>query len=272
MSRWLFLFMIINFGSMFVQELIIRLIVFIPAMILILVKPIQQDQTYHSFACDGSHFRCGCYKINNWQNVLSNIPFLVGSIFGLWLLFFKDLDFLSEWEHNVWCIIYLSFALVGFGSAYYHWRPTDDRLAWDRAPMTIGFMSFVSLTIHERMSIPMGQNIGSTILFPSIIIGILATVYGHCFNDLRAYAIVSVFFPMIVTPLIIYMFDTKYTHNQLMLYVCFWYLLAKFCEAYDHQIWNMTSKWISGHTLKHIFAGIIPFQLGYMLQVRHIIN
>lgn len=251
---------------------IISLILFISAVLFIVVRPIEQDKRYHNFASDGKQLSGCC--VSNWKNVMSNIPFLIGNVMGIMILEFGDPVFQIEWEKDAWKIIFMSFMLVGFGSAYYHWKPNDNRLVWDRVPMTIGFMSFFSLTSQERIGNYFRTNfdleIGKTIIIPMIVIGILDTVYSHIHNDLRGYILVGVILPTIITPMTIIYFDVGYTENQHQLYTCLWYLLAKLCEEYDKVIWKFSSQWISGHTLKHLVAGMIPFQLGYMLLTRSI--
>lgn len=37
-----------------------------------------------------------------------------------------------------------------------------------------------------------------------------------------------------------------------------WYVLAKICEALDKYIYKWTNNTVSGHTLKHLFAAIVP--------------
>lgn len=237
------------------------------------VKPIRQDLKYHNFA-DGRSLRlCGCAKVQNWQNVLSNVPFLVGCAVGLVTLQDNRIPFVSEWERDVgWPTLFVGIGLVSFGSAYYHWSPSNATLAWDRAPMTIAFMSLISILMEERMGEYFRQEhgiaIGSITIFPFIAIGLSSVIYWHCYDDLRPYVVIGLFLPMLVAPLIMLTFEGKYTGNGHQLCGAAWYLLAKVCEEFDKQIYAATSEAVSGHTLKHLFASLITFQLSYMLLTR----
>jgi hypothetical protein len=51
-----------------------------------------------------------------------------------------------------WLVFFAGIFLTAFGSGYYHLRPDNESLAWDRLTMTIGFMSFVAIVIGELMS------------------------------------------------------------------------------------------------------------------------
>jgi hypothetical protein len=37
------------------------------------------------------------------------------------------------------------------------------------------------------------------------------------------------------------------------------YALAKICEHFDHQIFQLSAHWVSGHTLKHLVASLVIF-------------
>ena len=237
------------------------------------VKPIEQDLNYHNFADGRPLPLCGCGQVQNWQNVLSNVPFFIGSIVGLLTLQRDDLVFVSEWERTVgWPTLFIGIGLVSFGSGYYHWSPSNATLAWDRAPMTIAFMALLSILADERMGEyfqkEFGVAIGAVTIFPAVAVGLGSVIYWHFVDDLRPYVIVGLVLPMFVAPLIMLTFPGKYTGNEHQLGSAGWYLLAKVCEELDKQIFVATRKAVSGHTLKHLFASFITFQLCYMLMTR----
>ena len=47
-----------------------------------------------------------------------------------------------------------------------------------------------------------------------------------------------------------------------------WYLVAKVTEHFDKQIFQLTGKRISGHTIKHLAAALTPVSLAMMLAAR----
>src|SRR5258708_1963065 len=101
-----------------------------------------QDSRYHNFA-DQRHL----LGIPNFWNVISNAPFLVVGVLGLWaLLFGRPTGILPELKAG-YVAFFLGTALVAFGSSYYHLRPDNETLFWDRLPMTIAFMSFFAVVI-----------------------------------------------------------------------------------------------------------------------------
>jgi Ca2+/Na+ antiporter len=210
------------------------------------IKPIPQSQEYHLFAD-----RLTFFSIPNFWNVISNLPFLIIGGFGI-------VSVLNSQKINllklsfIW--FFLGIILTGFGSAYYHYNPNDETLVWDRLPMTISFMSFLSIIISEFINIEFGEKV----LYPFLIIGISSIVYWIYLKDLRPYVLIQ-FLPISMIPIILFL-----SKNNLKLKKYFWmilvaYIIAKFLESYDLFIYTTTYKIISGHTLKHFAAAIAPF-------------
>ena len=183
--------------------------------------------------------------------MISNLPFVIIGSLGL-----KNV--LSSLKGNslklsfIW--FFIGIILTGFGSAYYHFNPNDTTLIWDRLPMTISFMSFLSIIISEFIDVHFGKKA----LFPFLIIGVLSIGYWVVFQDLRMYVLVQ-FLPISLIPIILFL-----SKNNLKLKKYFWliliaYIVAKFLESYDLFIYSTTYNLISGHTLKHFAAAIAPY-------------
>ncbi len=58
-----------------------------------------------------------------------------------------------------------------------------------------------------------------------------------------------------LTPILFFLVHSEY---KMGLCIAF-YILAKICEKYDKQIFELTFKNVSGHTIKHLIAGIGMF-------------
>ncbi|KAG6792522.1 hypothetical protein POTOM_001673 [Populus tomentosa] len=209
-------------------------------IILMVVTPaIPQSQEYHNFADQRDLF----FGIPNTLNVVSNFPFLVIGVIGL-----------------VLCV-----AAVAFGSGYYHLKPDDDRLVWDRLPMTIAFTSIVAIFILERID----ERKGTVSIIPLLLAGVISIAYWRFFDDLRPYAVVQ-FVPCIAIPIMAILLPPMYTHSLYWLWAAGFYLLAKVEEAADKPIYKWTHHIVSGHTLKHLCAAMVPVFLTLMLAKRSI--
>ncbi|KAI9103640.1 hypothetical protein K1719_023263 [Acacia pycnantha] len=214
-------------------------------LLLMMVTPrIPQPQNYHDFA-DKRKF----FGIPNAPDVISNFPFLVIGLIGLRLCnhgnYFK---ISSQGERWGWMSFYVGMISVAFGSSYYHLKPNDDRLVWDRLPMTVGAASILAIFIIERIDEKKGTML-------------------H--QDLRLYGLFQ-FVPCIAIALIGILVPSKYTHSTYWLWAAGFYLLARMGEATDRVTFKLTFHTVSGHTIKHLSAFMIPVVLALMLAKRNI--
>ncbi|KAK6805322.1 hypothetical protein RDI58_003107 [Solanum bulbocastanum] len=231
-------------------------------IVLMIVTPaIPQSQEYHNFA-DQRKF----LGIPNALNVVSNFPFLVIGLIGLVLCHHGNYFKLSlQGELWGWTCFYIGVAAVAFGSAYYHLKPNDARLVWDRLPMTVAFTSIIGIFIIERID----ERKGTVFLIPLILAGVVSIMYWRFFDDLRPYAAVQ-FVPCLAIPLMAILLPPMYTHSTYWLWAAGFYLLAKIEEAADKPIYNWSYHIVSGHTVKHLCAAMVPVFLTLMLAKRDI--
>ena len=87
--------------------------------------------------------------IPNFLDVVSNAGFLLVGLVGLWWLAAgrrtsTPAGFTQSSERWAYGVFFLGVILTGFGSAWYHWQPSDATLVWDRLPMTLVFMSVLA--------------------------------------------------------------------------------------------------------------------------------
>jgi hypothetical protein len=226
------------------------------------LPPIPQDPNYHAFA-DGRKI----LGIPNFLNVVSNVPFLLVGTLGLWLVLRHDAvgpdgPLLERAERWPLVVLFAGVLLTAFGSAYYHLAPDNDRLVWDRLPMTVAFMGFFASMIGERIDV----RAGTWLLWPLVSLGCASVINWHLTEqrgagDLRLYGFV-VFYPLVMIPLLLSLFPARYTRSGDVIVALGWYLLAKLMELgiMDHAMFNM-GQVVSGHTLKHLSAALGAYWL-----------
>src|SRR5579871_2800475 len=122
-----------------VQLIVILAIIGVVASLVL--PPLKQPQSYHHFADEREFF-----GIPNFWNVISNGGFLVVGVWGLGLVCFTSARkyFIDPFERWAYAMFFFGVLLTCLGSGYYHLKPADATLVWDRLPMTIGFMSMLS--------------------------------------------------------------------------------------------------------------------------------
>ena len=192
--------------------------------------PIPQDPAYHRFADTR-----GFLGIPRFGDVVSNVPFLVVGLAGVWLVGARgrvlrdapaeapaSLDdprgagpvFFDVVERRAWLFLFAAVALVALGSGYYHWDPTSARLVWDRLPITLVFMTFTAIQVMERM----GTRAGARLLLPLLAAGIASIVWWQVTEslgrgDLRPYAVIQ-YFPFLLIPLMLALIPPRYTGRR----------------------------------------------------------
>lgn len=212
--------------------------------------PVPQDLEYHLF--DDSRTILG---VPNFWNIISNIPFLVVGVIGLYKILAANKLQISEDFKAAYLLLFLSLSLVAFGSGYYHLSPDNETLVWDRLPMTIGFMSLFTIIIYEFIS----TSFAKKMLVPVILTGFASVIYWQLTEkqnagDLRFYLLIQ-FLPIFLTPVILLFFRSKYSHTNAYWWLLLAYVAAKIFEAYDKSIYD-TLGFISGHSLKHLSAAL----------------
>jgi hypothetical protein len=166
-----------------------------------------------------------------------------------------------------WFTFFLGVSIVSFGSAYYHWHPSDNSLVWDRLPMTVGFiglfMAIVSESVHPKL--------GTIMLLPGLMLGAGSVIYWHFYNDLRFYAWVQ-YAPLLIVPALLALFPRQYSHSYMLLIALVCYLLAKLFEVSDREVFTILRGTVAGHTIKHLWAAAGCLCILQMLRVRQFLN
>jgi len=228
------------------KSLITLTVTLLTLLLIFWIPPIPQAQEFHAFV-DGRSLM----GVVNAGNVLSNIPFLIIGVYGIIIV---SRHSRSAAISAIYGVLFIGVLLTGIGSAYYHTHPDNDRLVWDRIPMTIVFMAFLSATLAELVSRPVGVRL----LLPFVAVGIASVLWWHHTEtigkgDLRLYFWVQ-FYPMLAVAMLLLLYYKPGVKTILpsLIWIVVWYTVAKIFEQLDAQIYRMIP--VSGHTLKHLAA------------------
>jgi len=190
------------------------------------VPPIAQDETYHLFADNHT-----IWGVANFWNVVSNLPFALVGVLGLWKL---------RGVFNR--VLFAGVLLTFFGSSYYHLAPGDARLVWDRLPMTLVFTALLACVVKANNSL----------LAIFLASGVASVLWWNITGDLRFYVLVQFGPLLILIPALWFVRDARYLTGVLIFYA-----LAKLAEFYDRAVFSTLP--ISGHSIKHILAAIATY-------------
>jgi hypothetical protein len=213
-----------------------------------LLPSFTQPQSYHDYADQRAWF-----GLPHAADVLSNVPFLVVALIGIhytlhgWKSSNRNAfaDQRSAWPY---ALLFVGIFLTAFGSAWYHAEPSDATLVWDRIPMALGFAGLVAGTLTDRAPQRIPQ---VSLAFATVGAG--TVIYWQVSGNLMPYLMMQVTFitaALIATAWI----KPLYTHSKRIYAATGLYLIALIFERLDHQVYGLLGGWISGHTLKHLFA------------------
>ncbi len=217
------------------------------------IPRISQDPAYHQFA--DARYILG---IPNFWNVVTNLPFLLVGLAGLAVFRSHNQRRIAPGLRLCFAVFLLGVTLVSFGSAYYHYAPSNTSLVWDRLPMSIAFMALLVMVIGDCIS---PKHTGK-LLWPLLLLGIGSVWYWYATEragagDLRLYGLVQ-FFPVVLIPLTLVIFGTKSLRAGFLWATLATYVLAKIAEYCDLGIYTATGV-ISGHSVKHLLAALSTF-------------
>jgi hypothetical protein len=224
-----------------------------------------QPATYHGFGDTRAAF-----GIPNFADTVSNVAFLIAGLWGLAIVLGGRARLEDAQERWPWVAFFVGLVLTAFGSAYYHLAPDNERLFCDRLPITIALMALVSAQIVDRISI----RAGVALLVPLLLVGAASVLYWRAteragqgnivpYVVLQGYAIVILVWLALAVP-------SRYSRGRDILWIFAWYALAKVFEALDAPIFRLGGI-VSGHTLKHVAAGVAGFVVCAMLARRTLV-
>jgi hypothetical protein len=231
----------------------------------VVAGPVPQWPDYHDFADTrvlGFVPRAG--------DVVTNLAILAA---GLWSLFVRHRVHVSPDERPAFRLLIIGSILTAFGSAYYHWEPSNARLVWDRLPLALLLTAIVSLVLADRVTPAFGR----ASLLP---LGLLATgsvvlwgvteAFGR--GDLWLYLIVRVGASVGILVLLIAR-RSRYTAAALVWAAVACDGLETMAERSDWPVWRVTGGVVSGHNLKHLFGGaVIACVTGWLLRRRPLMD
>ena len=229
------------------QKLLTILILLAIAIGMLLHGPIAQLDGYHSFADQLVHF-----GIINCGDVVSNAGFALVALWGM----------LRVWPqrqqlHLGFTLFVIAIFLTALGSGYYHWSPNDERLVWDRIPISLACAGLLA-GVWQDFSAQKNQ---WPLVIALSLFAVGGVVYWHFSADLRLYLSLQIL-PLVLIP--IWQWHAPKATRLAFAAAIALYVLAKVAELADHQIYAFLG-FMSGHTLKHLLSTLAAGTIIYHL-------
>ncbi len=238
---------------------------FVGLFVLLLFLPeIPAPASYHDFA-DKRRF----IGIPNFFDVLTNLPFLVIGLWGLFVVLNdKNRSFFLNTRAKIPLVLFFSgLPLVFLGSCYYHLAPSEGPLLWDRIPIVLAFSALFSVFVSDRIDIRIGLFYAMPLL---MALSLLSLTWHHMSlpsgGDLRFYILVQLY-PIMALPLLCRIRSPNGATTEKHLWkMIVWYGFAKILELGDHIIFSATDGLISGHSLKHLASATAAAMVVFMIK------
>jgi hypothetical protein len=223
------------------------------AIAMAFLQSIPQPQRYHDFADQRTIF-----GVPHGLNVLSNLTFLISGLIGLWFVLRAGvtLDAGTRWALAT---IFFGLVLTTFGSAYYHFAPDDQRLVFDRIPITIVLAGCIATVIADRFGGATAWSVAAL-----IAIGLWTVHHWTATGDLRWYALYQGL-TFVVAAMLLLLFPSRNGATPAIAIALLGNVAAKLFELLDQPIYALGGV-VSGHTLKHLAAGLAFLPLVFLIR------
>jgi hypothetical protein len=200
-------------------------------------------------------------------NVVSNAPLLLVGIWGVRVVVRANrAAFIDSAEKLPYALCFMTVALAGIGSTWFHLAPNADRLMWDRLPIALGFMALLAGVIGDRFD----PQAGRRAVLPLLAAGAASVFYWRWSmlagaENIVPYALVQ--YGALAAIVALAFVHSRYTRGSDLFTVGALYGFAKAAEVLDRQIYQLGGI-LSGHALKHLLAAAALYWLARMLQCR----
>ncbi|WP_235965381.1 hypothetical protein [Caenimonas soli] len=185
------------------------------------------------------------------MDVLSNLPFALAGVAGLWFLGKAPPRALSNVQRAMAILFFGGLVLTACGSAWYHAQPDDAGLAIDRIGMAAAFAGLLGLAAAGRVSERAGALLGLTIL----LLAPVAIELGSSTGNVLPWAALQ-FGGMAVVVWLAWLRPRPGALVIRLGWVILAYAAAKLLEINDRAVFDLTGQLVSGHTLKHLVAAL----------------
>ena len=186
------------------------------------------------------------WGLPNAMDVLSNLPFLLGGVWGLWQWRMYRLQGPAA---KAAAVFLLGLVATAVGSSVFHAWPGEPGLALDRAGMAVAFAGALGLAAAERVS----ARAAGPVLGTTLVLALLSAVMPLTHGNVVPWAVVQ-FGGMALMVGLALQHPANGALGIRIGALIAWYALAKAFELLDAEVFHFTGHLVSGHTLKHLVA------------------
>lgn len=199
-------------------------------------------------------------------DVLSNLAFLVAGIAGAWSLWRVPARALGNMERVMGGLFFAGLAITAVCSAWYHLHPDGARLVVDRTGMAIAFAGLLGFAAATHVSERAGASVGLGLLLAAP-----AAIQAAAGGELLPWALLQ-FGGLAALCVAAWCPPLPLALRVHWLAVVAIYSVAKLAEVNDATVFEWTSHFLSGHTLKRLVAAFAAWPVIAALRARCVQN
>lgn len=207
---------------------------------------VPQHAHYHDFADARVWLGVPCAL-----DVLSNLPFAVGGLWGLATLQRLQPGAKAGGQQHLAALFFIGLVLTALCSGFYHLHPDNAGLVIDRLGMVVAFAGLLAVAVADRVSARAGVLTAATVL----LLGPLSIWAWAASGNLLSWVVLQAGGVLLMLTLASFRPVVGAWGVSLGVVVTF-YALAKVLELSDHLVFEWTDGLVSGHSLKHVVAAL----------------
>jgi hypothetical protein len=188
------------------------------------------------------------WGVAHGMDVLSNLPFVLGGLWGFWSLVGRRMPPTTAQAMSVF---FAGLVCTGLGSAWYHLAPDASGLVLDRLGMAVAFAGALALGVAERVSACASR----ITLWLALVVALLSAVMPHSHGNVWPWVVVQLGGMALMLWLALQKPVKGAVGVRIGLLIAL-YAVAKVLESADTLIFHATGETVSGHTLKHLVAAL----------------
>lgn len=189
------------------------------------------------------------WGVPNFMDVWTNLAMGVAGLLGGWVLLRG-----GPWAPGTRLALAVFFGgllATCFGSAWYHWAPDAHGLVLDRMGMAVTFAGALALAVAERV----GQKPAACVMRLTLVVALLSAAMPLTHGNVLPWVVVQFGGMALMAWLALHKPRAGALGVRLGVLIGL-YALAKLLELGDEAVFHATGEVVSGHSLKHLVAGL----------------